>query len=328
MALQALPDWLRDLAVVNPVVQKILNQKISKRFPTAVTLMDFVFYILVISFFQVSVIESLADRYNPDEPDTMNMGNLAPLYLAVIYFTTRELIQAVSLGSLGLFSTWVYDPTNWFDTVYIILILFWTICMQNKTLNHYSFQVGSAITLGVFWVNVLLFLKGLIVGFAVFVGGVVYVVKRLAAFLLALLIILLAFSQMFYTVFRQSDQCPNGSGGDTSQYIVSPGEGEVCGIQNATGIDRCILVDPEICEPINDNPWCNFWSSFYKVYSMLLGEVDDNDFEGSELAIFLFAAFMFGVVIVLANVLIAIVTDSYSVIKNERAGKLLEFGPD
>jgi hypothetical protein len=53
---------------------------------------------------------------------------------------------------------------------------------------------------------------------------------------------------------------------------------------------------------------------------MLLGEVDDDDFETSTLAIVVFCFYMFMVVIVLANVLIAIVTDSYSVIKNERAG--------
>lgn len=63
------------------------------------------------------------------------------------------------------------------------------------------------------------------------------------------------------------------------------------------------------------------WSSTYKTFSMLLGEVDDNDFKGNKWAVFFFCMYMFGVVIVLANVLIAIVTDSYGVIKNERAGK-------
>lgn len=55
------------------------------------------------------------------------------------------------------------------------------------------------------------------------------------------------------------------------------------------------------------------WSSIYKTYSMLLGEVDDNDFEGNKMATFFFCMYMFVVVIVLANVLIAIVTDAYGV---------------
>ena len=52
---------------------------------------------------------------------------------------------------------------------------------------------------------------------------------------------------------------------------------------------------------------------------MLLGEVDEADFDTSRFATFLYVVFVFVVVILLATVLIAIVTDSYSVIRNERA---------
>jgi hypothetical protein len=38
-ALQSLPPWLSERAVVMPVVQILLNDKISKRFPTAVLLL-------------------------------------------------------------------------------------------------------------------------------------------------------------------------------------------------------------------------------------------------------------------------------------------------
>lgn len=51
---------------------------------------------------------------------------------------------------------------------------------------------------------------------------------------------------------------------------------------------------------------------------MLIGEVDEADFEG-RFATLLFVVFVFLVVILLATVLIAIVTDSYIVIRNERA---------
>ena len=52
---------------------------------------------------------------------------------------------------------------------------------------------------------------------------------------------------------------------------------------------------------------------------MLLGEVDEGDFKFDDLATVLFILFVFLVVILLANVLIAIVTDSYGVIRNERS---------
>ena len=192
-ALQALPEWLRDLAVLSPVVQKMLNLKISQRFPTFFTLMDLFMYVIVIYFFHLAVESSLKERYPPDPPEapsSMEIRYLVPLYLAVSYFTMREFVQAVSLASLGLFDTWITDLTNWFDLFYIFLILFWAIGMQTKGFDDEFFRTGCAITLGVFWMNILLFLKSMMVGFAVFVGGVVYVVKRLAAFLVTLTIIL------------------------------------------------------------------------------------------------------------------------------------------
>jgi len=55
---------------------------------------------------------------------------------------------------------------------------------------------------------------------------------------------------------------------------------------------------------------------------MVLGEVDHNLFDKAKpiwFAYFLFIIFMLFVVILLANVLIAIVTDAYGIIRHERA---------
>ena len=56
-----------------------------------------------------------------------------------------------------------------------------------------SFRTTAAMTLFFFWLNFLNFLRGLLVEFAVFVSGVLHVVRSLGPFMLALLIILLAF---------------------------------------------------------------------------------------------------------------------------------------
>jgi hypothetical protein len=52
---------------------------------------------------------------------------------------------------------------------------------------------------------------------------------------------------------------------------------------------------------------------------IIAGEVDETQFKGNGFAIALFVLFMFLVVILLANVLIAIVTDSYKIIQDQRA---------
>lgn len=115
---------------------------------------------------------------------------------------------------------------------------------------------------------------------------------------MALGVILIAFAQMFYTVFQQTAYCneqPNNELDDEA-------------ILQLTRCDANLL-----------RPYCEFWDSFLNVYTMLLGEVDENDFEDSGVATALFVIFMFLVVILLANVLIAIVTDSYKVIQYQRA---------
>lgn len=69
------------------------------------------------------------------------------------------------------------------------------------------------------------------------------------------------------------------------------------------------------CDTSTLEPYCNFWNSLLSVYTMLLGEVSEDQFEDSAVGTALFVIFMFLVVILLANVLIAIVTDSYKVIQ-------------
>ncbi len=310
MGLQGLPDWLRDYAVLSPVVQRILNVKIAMRFPTAVTLMDFFFYVIVIFCFQIAVVMSLKDRAN-DTKD-LNTNYLIPLFMAAIYFFMREIVQMLSLATMGQFKTWAYNFENWLDTFYIFLVVFWSIVMALEALPDDFFQPAAALSIAVFWVMILNFLQGIIVGFAVFVRGVLYVTKRLAAFLVSLVIILFSFTQIFHTLFQQSKECPNPVKFDFDDGLPL----------NITTSDRMENTDnKESCEPIIDFPYCDYIQSFISVFTMLLGEVKDNDFVGSEIATFFYALFMFSCVIVLASVLIAVVVDSYRVIQNERAGE-------
>lgn len=121
MSLQSLPVWLRDLAVVNPVVQRILNYKIAKILPTVITIGDFIFYFMVVAFFQVSVISSITHRVEGTE--YTEVGYLVGLSIPSVWFILRELVQAVSLATIGSFSTWLWDFSNWFDMFYIVLIV-------------------------------------------------------------------------------------------------------------------------------------------------------------------------------------------------------------
>ncbi len=99
--------------------------------------------------------------------------------------------------------------------------------------------------------------------------------------------VLIAFSQMFLIIFRSTP---------------------VCSQECSSGEDGWIF------------PHCTFNNSFWKVYTMMLGEVGDvNRYQHKLIAQVLYLAFVFLVVILLSNVLIAMVTESHTFIKNERA---------
>ena len=289
-ALQVLPDWLSEKAVVVSSVQVLLNYKISQRFPTMILMCDFYFLVMVIFSYSFLVIKSIDDG-------KIEFRKLVPLYIGVGYFFFREVIEILSLLSLKSFHIWLYKPSTWLNIAFMSLVLFWTIVMQIGAVDRDQFRTGTALSVIVLWLKLLAFLRNFSIDFAVFVDGLFYVVKRLAAFLTVLGVILFAFAQMFNTIFQQ--------------YCY----------ENPQNVTLAWCKRPE-------RLYCSLWSSFLSVYTMLLGEVDEMDF-GAEVdevdfgnyfvATVLFSIFMFVVVILLASVLIGIVTDSYKVIQDQRA---------
>ena len=65
--------------------------------------------------------------------------------------------------------------------------------------NDDRFAAGAAFTLACCYLQVLAYLKSILIDFAVFVSGVVYVTTRLVAFMVCLLITVLAFAQVSRT---------------------------------------------------------------------------------------------------------------------------------
>mmetsp|Transcript_11015 Transcript_11015/g.25579 ORF Transcript_11015/g.25579 Transcript_11015/m.25579 type:complete len:849 (+) Transcript_11015:35-2581(+) len=292
-ALQDLPDWLQDVAVVSPHVRNILNKKIVQRFPTSILMLDGYWLIIIIVCFEIETKKSIKERFAPTSDKTQQpiTVSLILLFLGGIYFMSREVVQIVSLWSLGSVSSWFYDATNWLDMSVIVLVFYYAVVMTDTSygVDKTTFRSGVAFTKGVLWCAVIYFLKSTLVDFAVFVGGVFYVLQRLAAFLMAVAVILLAFAQMFYIVYTEDPICDT-SGIDTN-------ETDVCAF-----------------------PHCTFPSSLLKVYTMMMGEIgDETRYETLLVAQLLYVGYAFLVVILLSNVLIAIVTDSYEIIQNDRA---------
>ena len=329
-ALQSLPNWLQEHAVVLKVVQVLLNDKISQRFPTLILICDLYVQIVVLAFYSMAQLDSLrvrfCDKFPPmvcegeEAPDCILVPNdiycedgppnppnwkeldrgwlLVPLFLGTSYFLVREAIQILSLLSLGAIRIWFYEPVNWLNIFYIGLMYFWAIQISLGNIKDPEvFQTWSALSLSIIYVKFMAYLRNILIDFSVFIGGVTNCLIRLAAFFVCLMIILVAFSRMLFTIFQETAYCT----GDKPEY------------------DEETIVEPLQCEELEIHPWCDGWDSFLRIYTMLLGEVDETYFFENKFAMVLFALFMFLVVILLANVLIAIVTDSYKVIQDQRA---------
>ena len=286
-AIQDLPGWLLDTAVVTQHVRNVLNQKIVKRFPTSILIMDGYLLIILIVCFALTTKNHIDLRFDPENTTDDTQVALAILFAAVVYFFVREVIQIASLISLGSFNNWMKDLTNWIDVAAIIMVIYYAALMAQGSvaaISDESFRSGAAFTQGLLWVSIIMFLKKTLVDFAVFVGGVFYVVRRLAAFLIAVGVILLAFAQMFYFV-----------------YVFTP---------------VCDSLDGSVCT----FPHCTFQNSLLKVYTMMMGEVNtETRYSANLTAQCLYLVYGFLVIILLSNVLIAIVTDSYEIIQNDRA---------
>lgn len=211
-ALQDLPDWLQDVAVVSPHVRSILNQKIVQRFPTSILMLDGYMLLNIIVCFEITTTVHIDLRFGVNDNSASSVVvPLILLYIGASYFLARELIQIVALWSLGALTSWFYDTTNWLDMAVITMVFYYSILMSNEEESwgwgKEQFRAGCAFTKGVLWMAVIYFLKSTQVDFAVFLGGVFYVVQRLVAFLLAVGVILLAFAQMFFIVYRQEEVC-------------------------------------------------------------------------------------------------------------------------
>ncbi|KAL7472208.1 hypothetical protein ACHAXS_012526 [Conticribra weissflogii] len=333
--IQKLPEWLRDVAVIHPTVQTALNSKISSRFPTMILMLDFYFLAATIGSFSLTSLESIERRFN--DLNTTNADRsvsgalLSPLYIGGLYFLLREITQMISVRSQTTVLAYVFDPENMLNLSFVFLTIYYSILMQTGMGNDERFRTGASFTLGICWNQVLAYLKSILIDFAVFVSGVVYVTKGLLSFMICLVITVLAFAQMWYTIFRQSSECEyaameeemaNAANNITGTDDVVAADDAAAGVEGDIAYDDYFYSEEIVydCEPSLDYPFCtSMWISIYRTYTMMLGEIDDSVFRWNKLSMVLFCIFFLLVLIILLNILIAIITDLHAVITNERA---------
>ena len=248
-------------------------------------------------------------------PDARKVSGalLSPLFIGSVYFFFREVTQMISVRQQTTVLKYLTEPENMLNLSFVFLNMYYTILMSTGAGDDNSFRTGCAFTLGVSYLQVLAYFKSILIEFAVFVSGVVYVTTRLVAFMVSLIITIVAFAQMWYTIFRQSSECQSTyAEDDVGTPAPTPSDDQIPFDEPDEAV--------EDCEPSVDYPFCvSLPYSIYKTYTMMLGEIDDSIFMWSLLSLILFCIFFFAEVVILLNILIAIICDLYGVITNDRA---------
>jgi len=105
-AIQDLPDWLEETAVVSRHVRDVLNDKIVKRFPTSILMLDGYLFLVLIVCFAITTKNNIDLRFDPDNTENNSRAALAILFVGAAYFFFRELVQVASVMALGSFANW------------------------------------------------------------------------------------------------------------------------------------------------------------------------------------------------------------------------------
>ena len=193
------------------------------------------------------------------------------------YFFLREIAQVRGLYLLGQGGNWLKDPFNFLDVAAslgtILLLVNYFNIGPGDAYNHQA----SAVSLCC-WMKTLGLVKAVNQSLATFVLMITSVINDIRAFMIVLVAVMFMFGHAFYLELAQ---LKNEEGG---------------------GLDFHDGGDP--------NPFGTMPMTIMSTYTMLLGDFDLDAYPSLYTKL-LFVVFMFIVVIILLNILIAIVSDSY-----------------
>ena len=283
--------WIRDHVVTHSHMQTILNRKAAKPHHFLLVFVDLIFHFILIAGFEVSTLHAVDKLTN--KSNEVDDWSFIFLISSAAWFLFRELLQICGLLNLGKV------PFKQFKSLFNIAVIGSIIAsyaliedVKNGTLtvSVRKFTYVIAIFKLLYYINFIFFIRSFNKTFAIFVSGIIFVLTQLWPFLITLTLILLMFSFAFHFLSYNESFCQGEAPLDT----------------------------------------CNVGFSSLRMLTMMMGEINDfhldfdtgdrefdvNDFMTIRIFYLLYAVI---VVLVLSNMLIAITTESYGVIKDERA---------
>ncbi|KAI2499211.1 hypothetical protein MHU86_15252 [Fragilaria crotonensis] len=264
----------------------ILHQGLMRPFVIGIVFIDFVLHITLMLSFRSDVMVS------------GDLGGLSAIPSAVVtaittFFVARKVSVGMALWSISrsVFKAHILDFWNLFDLLSIALVL--SINSVNRGAG-FSNPSLNAFVLGLLWLKVLSFLRAVNMQMATFILSLVRIVLDIRSFLVVLVVVIMMFGDIMIILFTTTND-------EQSGQPLCPGDSDAQS-------DFCSgqLVD-----------------SYLRMYGVLLGDFEVNDYRGNNATTAVFLAFTVLGVIILLNVLIAIVSDSY---ESSKVGAKALFG--
>lgn len=280
-------------ATMTPVVQRALDKRIFSPFAMTIAVIDGIIHFLLILSFRLGPAPAMFHLNPLDEifrPFQYLFANML-LFACVFHFIVKEIQLSFAKYSLSprLFWSDFFTFWNLIDVIPLFFVAFCAVAVDlhlrwraldescvDSTIPFYL-RVAVATTTPFLWLRVLGHLKMWNKQLATFILCSVEIMKDIKWFMLVLLIAMSSFAQMFVSLTFEPMEANSSDApqmGGKYQYFSLEG--------------------------------------YLKAYTLMLGEFDSLSLRKHPSITLLFILYTFGVTVVLLNILIAIVSESYA----------------
>ena len=272
------------------IIRDVLDEKLTKPLAMLIVLLDGIATAVVLGCY---VSATILMAQHDDNISGLEAVLLVVAIVCALYIALREATQAWKMSGLGLFDSWRSDGSNMLDVFCVASVLSTSgvaLLGSHGARSQTWFRILVVAASCSLWLEVLNFLKLLHKKTATFVLSIFQIFNDLREFILVLLLFVLMFTNAFYLLL--------------SSAVVSSS-------------DDTAAADDDDGDDGEGDPFSTFGETLLTMYRMMLGDFERDWFSSKEsdtvalVAVMLFIIFTFMVMVLLLNMLIAIISDSY-----------------
>jgi hypothetical protein len=292
-----------DSLVGTPVLTTPLNILIGQSCAFTVLILDFCAIAwLLFSTYRVGIKVAHHHRRVTQVPEPIQ-HDLVLVYVSSFYVLLREISSLIAFHRLGrdtmmggepTITVWTYLKNKWKLLNIVSALSTLAFCVVASSYEFVDWQITLASwTVGMLWLRLLGYIRTLNINFATYITCLLQILVDISSFLIIMLIVMLMFGSMIFlnNVESAYESIAFAASWDVEEELKVSKEA-----QGANDFDM--------------HPFLTSWETLLSMFRILLGETHRYWFH-SPMEIGLYVSYELVVVILMLNVLIAVVGDSY-----------------